>query len=183
MVGCHYWLDGHEFEQDPGVGNAQGGLACCSPWGCKVSEKTVTELNWLHSHAFCSPVLNLCLTIFPMQEKNAMWSYYEIKIRHQGFLKIVLNKTGCSWQKWFLPWNKYAVLLYLVAQLCPTLCDSMNCCPPSSYFMGFSRQENWSGLPRSSPGNLPHPGIEHRSLTLQVDSFTIWATRKALIQI
>ena len=31
MVGWHHWLDGHEFEQDPGVGDGQGSLACCSP--------------------------------------------------------------------------------------------------------------------------------------------------------
>ena len=33
MVGWHHRLDGHEFEQAPGVGDGQGGLACCSPWG------------------------------------------------------------------------------------------------------------------------------------------------------
>ena len=38
--------------------------------------------------------------------------------------------------------------------------------------MGFSRQEYWSGLPFPSPGNLPHPGIEPRSPTLQAYSFT-----------
>ena len=31
MVGWHHWLNGHEFEQTPGVGDGQGGLACCSP--------------------------------------------------------------------------------------------------------------------------------------------------------
>ena len=31
MVGCHHQLDGHEFEQAPGVGEGQGSLACCSP--------------------------------------------------------------------------------------------------------------------------------------------------------
>ena len=36
--------------------------------------------------------------------------------------------------------------------------------------MGFSRQEYWSGLPFPSPGDLPTPGIELRSLTLQADS-------------
>ena len=36
--------------------------------------------------------------------------------------------------------------------------------------MGFSRQEYWSGLPFSSPGDLPNPGIEPRSPTLQADS-------------
>ena len=39
--------------------------------------------------------------------------------------------------------------------------------PPS---MGFSRQEYWSGLPFPPPGDLPDPGIEPRSPTLQVDS-------------
>ena len=33
MVGWHHQLDGHEFEQAPGVGDGQGNLACCSPWG------------------------------------------------------------------------------------------------------------------------------------------------------
>ena len=36
--------------------------------------------------------------------------------------------------------------------------------------MEFSRPEYWSGLPFSSPGDLPNPGIEPRSPTLQVDS-------------
>ena len=39
--------------------------------------------------------------------------------------------------------------------------------PPS---MGFSKQEYWSGLPFSSPGDLPDPGIEPLSLALQADS-------------
>ena len=35
MVGRHHRLDGHEFEQPLGVGDGQGGLACCSPWSRK----------------------------------------------------------------------------------------------------------------------------------------------------
>ena len=35
MVGWHHQLDGHKFEQAPGVGDRQGSLACQSPWGCK----------------------------------------------------------------------------------------------------------------------------------------------------
>ena len=34
------WLDGHEFEQAPGVDDEQGSLACCSPWGHKESDMT-----------------------------------------------------------------------------------------------------------------------------------------------
>ena len=45
MVGWHHWLDGHEFEQALGVGDGQGGLACCDSWGCK--ELDTTEwLKW-----------------------------------------------------------------------------------------------------------------------------------------
>ena len=45
MVGWHHQLDGHEFEQAPGVGDGQGSLACCSPWGHKESD-TAEQLNW-----------------------------------------------------------------------------------------------------------------------------------------
>ena len=45
MVGWHHRLDGHEFEQAPGVGDGQGSLACCSPWGSKESD-TTERLNW-----------------------------------------------------------------------------------------------------------------------------------------
>ena len=45
MVGWHQWFNGHEFEQALGIGDGQGSLACCSPWGHK--ELVRTEwLNW-----------------------------------------------------------------------------------------------------------------------------------------
>ena len=40
MVGWHHRLDGYEFEQDPGVGDGQGNLVYCSPWGPKESDMT-----------------------------------------------------------------------------------------------------------------------------------------------
>ena len=40
MVGCHHQLNGHEFEEVPGVGDGQGSLAYCSPWGRKESART-----------------------------------------------------------------------------------------------------------------------------------------------
>ena len=46
MVGWHHWLNGHAFEQALRVGDGQGSLVYCSPWGCK--ELDTTEwLNWL----------------------------------------------------------------------------------------------------------------------------------------
>ena len=54
MVGWHQWLNGHEFEQAPGVGDGQGSLACCSPWGCKEWDGTEI-LNWTEQNIshFC----------------------------------------------------------------------------------------------------------------------------------
>ena len=43
-VGWHHRLDGHEFEQDLGTDEGQGGLVSCSPWGHKESEK-IEQLN------------------------------------------------------------------------------------------------------------------------------------------
>ena len=44
MVGWHHQLDGHEFEQDLGTGEGQGGLVSCSPRGHKESDK-IERLN------------------------------------------------------------------------------------------------------------------------------------------
>ena len=40
IVGWHHRLNGHEFEQAPGVGDGQGGLVCCSPWDHKELDMT-----------------------------------------------------------------------------------------------------------------------------------------------
>ena len=44
MVGWHDGLDGYESEQAPGLGDGQGGLACCGSWGRKESD-TTEQLN------------------------------------------------------------------------------------------------------------------------------------------
>ena len=46
MAGLHHWLVGRESEWTPGVGDGQGGLACCDSWGRKESD-TTERLNWL----------------------------------------------------------------------------------------------------------------------------------------
>ena len=53
MVGWYHWLDGHEFEQAPGVGD--GNLVCYSPWGRKESGM-IEQLNWTE--------LNLCVYVW-----------------------------------------------------------------------------------------------------------------------
>ena len=51
MAGWHHWLDGHEFEWTPGVGDGQGGLVRCNSWRHKESDMT-EQLNWTESLHF-----------------------------------------------------------------------------------------------------------------------------------
>ena len=66
--------------------------------------------------------------------------------------------------------RKIELLCISVAQLCPALCDPMDCSPPGSSVHGIHHQEYRSGLPFCSPGNFPDPGIEPGSPVLQADS-------------
>ena len=47
MAAWHHQFDGREFELTLGVGDGQGGLACCDLWGCKESDTTERQLNWI----------------------------------------------------------------------------------------------------------------------------------------
>ena len=68
MAGWQHWLDGHEFEWTLGVGDGQGGLACCSPWGRKESDMTErlnwTELNWWYSGVWFLTYFTLCNRLY-----------------------------------------------------------------------------------------------------------------------
>ena len=66
IVGWHPRLNGHGFGWTPGVGDGQGGLACCSPWGCKELD-TTERLNWSH------PVYDILL----LQRKLSNTSMHE----------------------------------------------------------------------------------------------------------
>ena len=70
---------------------------------------------------------------------SALSSFHEIKEENQ--LSSSSNIT-------------YGLFSYATAkslQSCPTLCDPMDCSPPGSPSLGFSRQEHWSGVPLPSP--------------------------------
>ena len=58
-AGWHHWLDGYESEWTPGVGDGQGGLACCDSWGRKESDMT-EQLNWTDCDIF--PLLKVACT-------------------------------------------------------------------------------------------------------------------------
>ena len=68
-----------------------------------------------------------------------------------------------------------------VIQLCLTLCNSWTVAYKAPLFMEFSRQEYWRGLPFPSPGDLPYPGIESGSPTLQSDPLPSEPPGKSLV--
>jgi len=68
MAGWHHWLDGHEFEWTPGVGDGQGGLVCWDSWGLKESG-TTEWLNWTELKEANNFILML-------RERNESWTYF-----------------------------------------------------------------------------------------------------------
>ena len=69
--------------------------------------------------------------------------------------------------------TKFCLLIVvhgLISKSCPTLATAWTVAYQAPLSMGFSRQEYWSELPFSSPGDLPYPGIEPRFPALQADS-------------
>ena len=68
----------------------------------------------------------------------------------------------------------------LVAQSCPTLCDTMDCSPPVSSARGIFQARILEWLTSPSPGGLPYPGIETSSPALQADSLSteLWGKQK-----
>ena len=88
MVGWHHWLNGHEFEQAPGVGDRQGSLVCCSPWGLKESDMT-EQMNWTeHIHVLNTHHWTLWLKDCPLLNwqsrvgtsfKRREWGRYPLK--------------------------------------------------------------------------------------------------------
>ena len=95
MVGWHHRLNGHEFEQAPGVGDGQGGLACCSPWGGKEPD-TIKWLNWTRCQP-CAKAFHICYFTKPSQQLSN-------KIHHLC-LRVYMC-TGWHQLKYLFAWKK-----------------------------------------------------------------------------
>ena len=148
MVGWHHQLDGHRFGWTPGVGEGQGGLVCCSSWGCKESD-TTEWVNWTELTAY---VLNwIC-----------MYSLLLLLLSHFSRVRLcdptdgsppgspvpgILQARTLEWVsisfsnawKW-----KLKVKSLSPVQLVATPWTAAYQAPPS---IGCSRQEYWSGVP------------------------------------
>ena len=97
-----------------------------------------------------SPRFNssICLSIYKPTHQEGLGLGTSLVVQWLRFL--ALNAGACTHAKSF--------------QSCPTLCDPIDCSPPGSSAMGFSRQQYWSGWPCSALGDLLNPGIEPTSV-------------------
>jgi len=154
MAGWHHWLNGHESEWTLGVGDGQGGLACCNSWGRKESDMT-EWLNWTELMAI------LFFTT---------WDF-TFTTRHIH-----------NWAS-FLFWPSHFFLSGAISN-CPPLFPSLAYWMPSDLggsscsvisfclfllFMVFSREEYWNWLPF-------HPLVDHVLSALFIVTHPSWVT-------
>ena len=89
MVGWHHWLNGHGFGQTLGVGDGQGGLACCGSWGHKESG-TTEWLNWAELRTWTQPRR-------PSTDEwiKKLWYIYTVEyyssIKRNGFESVLMR--------------------------------------------------------------------------------------------
>ena len=96
IAGWHHRLDGHEFEWTLGVGDGQGGLACCDSWGRKESDTTErlnwTEMKWDNHGWITSTVINSRIElVFSFPEKHGQMQESRFLLRRKSGKWV--NKT------------------------------------------------------------------------------------------
>ena len=171
MVGWHYQLNGHEFEHAPGVGDGQGGLACCmqSTGLQRVGHDRATELNWkpppapvpnllmplcsspVTSHPFPVPSVSIFLLPIPLSTDNRLCP---------AWLKSLLTSHLCSsyWTGWLHLTHKITLSLKL-------------------YSFGFW-VNSFLELLESCGILAPWPGIETMPPAMEAWSLNHWTIRE-----
>ena len=74
MIGWHHRINRHGFGWTPGVGDGQGGLACCISWGCKESDMT-EQLNWTELFEI---QIQLGILYFYLLSLMILWKEYSL---------------------------------------------------------------------------------------------------------
>ena len=162
MVGWHHRLNGHEFESTLGVGDGQGGLVCCSPWGHKELD-TTEQLNWTELSA--NDNLSILVELQFLHHLLPLSWKKKKSLGTAGILPQVTNENSQIILLAFL-FHEYGFKNQTlqrqpsirkkeseVAQSCPTLWDPTDCSLPGSSIHGIfqARILEWSGLPFPSP--------------------------------
>ena len=135
MAGWHHLLDGHEFEWTPGVGDGQGGLACCDSWGRRELD-TTERLNWIELNNPFWHIFFSLLFIWPNFTHSSDYSLDVISLKEIPPRQIwFIISDLCSYDPSVLPWQ-WIVLIswnynflfnYLIPTLKSKLSESKNC--------------------------------------------------------
>ena len=112
MVGWHHRLNGHEFEQAPGVGDGQGSLGCCSPWGRKEFDTTYSLNNMEKEFGLWN------LNKFPLASHCGQFAAISFSPQKK---KIGRMQVCCEWRAHDNVWHTVGV------QLLPPLVFSELC--------------------------------------------------------
>ena len=116
------------------------------------------------------PDMKVLTQCFPLHLENLL-SSTEYHSKPKRVLLVAFSGGGGGGQCYTHTWASKPESESVVTQLCPTLCNPMKYSPPGSSVHGISRRVHWNGLPFLSPEDLPNPGTEPGSPTMQADSF------------
>ena len=165
----------------PGESHERRSLVGCSPWDRE--ELDSTERLPFHFSLSCigegngNPLQCSCLE--NPRDGGDWWAAVPGVTQSRTRLKWLSSSSldtemlgYSSWGRnlavppWLLLVSSASTIVSEVTPSCPTLCRSMDCSPPGSSVHGIFQAGIWSGLPFSSPGDLPKPGIEPGSPAL-----------------
>ena len=158
MAGWHHRLDGRESEWTPGAGDGQGGLACCDSQGRKEWDMT-ERLNW-NELTWNNP------TSQGVQKRKNYLMYSKCSTNNgYSYFNILTDPVKVK-------------VKVLVAQLCPTLCNPMDCSAPGSSVHGILQAGilEWVDILFSRGSSQPGDQIQVSWIAGRL--FTIWATRE-----
>ena len=142
MARWHHRLNGHEFEWIPGVGDGQGGLACCNSWGLKESDMTEwvkwTEC-WVTNHSKTQwpiTIIYSCLLVRRLP-KQVLSDLALCLVWHQVIDCIKICSKCLHPKKSQRMFKLRHNCIHLISaqfssitQSCPTLCNPMDCSTP-----------------------------------------------------
>ena len=92
MAGWHYWLHGRESQWTPGVGDGQGGPACCDSWGHKESD-TTERLNWTELILCFGHSTRKYALINTFKMIKHIHDFNSVIFNHENYLKEIFINT------------------------------------------------------------------------------------------
>ena len=146
MAGWHHWLDGHESEWTPVIGDGQGGLACCDSWGHKESD-TTEQLNWTDAWSNMVILLSYFWSYFNVVSKKYSFVCLFVfkmthSLHHQAYSHSLWAPSRCRchylWKPVYVPWTSFftgktiaSVSLFYINAYCACLSDFSTAITPT----------------------------------------------------